>query len=102
MTRASLNNDSKMKFLLRHFFAALLPLVLWTTQAAGANLLSNPGFELDAAPGGTTHLLGWSTYGPNAYGVTSAALAHAGSNYFKVYQESNGAVNYTGVYQDYN
>jgi len=44
--------------------------------------------------------LQWNTYGENVYAETSAAIAHSGSNYLKVYQEFNGAVNYSGVYQD--
>jgi beta-glucanase (GH16 family) len=64
------------------------------------NLLSNPGFELDPI-GETTTIPGWNPYGGNAYGETSATLAHSGTNYFKVYQAFNNSVNYTGVYQDY-
>jgi beta-glucanase (GH16 family) len=65
--------------------------------ALAGNILSNPGFESD--PIGT--LLGWTAYGGNAYSETSPAVAHGGTNYFKVYQAFNGQVNYAGVYQDY-
>jgi beta-glucanase (GH16 family) len=64
------------------------------------NLLSNPGFELDPI-GQTTTIPGWNPFGGNAYGETSATVAHGGTNYFKVYQAFNNSVNYTGVYQDY-
>lgn len=75
---------------------------LWLTLplAAATNLLNNPGFELDG-PGQTTNLPGWTAYGPYDYSETGAAQAHTGTNYFKVYQWFNGAVNYSGVYQDY-
>jgi len=72
--------------------AAALPL-----YAAG--WLSNPGFESDPASP-TTTLPGWQLYGSNDYGETGAALAHSGTNYFKVYQSFSGSVNYNGIYQD--
>jgi len=90
-----------MKYYVAMFWAASALLAGWTAGAAGTNLLSNPGFESDTSPGGTTNLLGWAAYGGNAFSATSAVLAHSGTNYFKVYQASNGVVNYTGVYQDY-
>jgi beta-glucanase (GH16 family) len=64
--------------------------------AAAADLLTNPGFELDQSQ----TLTGWTSYGPNGYNETGAP-AHSGTNYYKVYQAFNGAVNYTGIYQDY-
>jgi hypothetical protein len=67
---------------------------------AAANLLSNPGFESD--PGGHNQTLpGWQIYGPNVYNETAASIAHGGTNYLKIYQAFDGAVNYSGVYQDY-
>ena len=69
-------------------------------SALAGNVLTNPGFESDAI-GETSTLLGWNTYGGNAYSETSATIAHGGTNYFKVYQAFNGQVNYTGIYQDY-
>ena len=78
-----------------------LALVLAVHQTGlAASLLGNPGFELDG-PGGTQNLPGWSIYGPYAYTESSTAIAHSGSNYFKVYQAFTGAINYTGIYQDY-
>ncbi len=65
-----------------------------------ASLLSNPGFEFDG-PGGTQNLPGWTTYGANYYTESSTAIARSGSNYFKVYQAFNSAVNYNGIYQDH-
>ena len=64
------------------------------------NVLTNPGFESDPTRE-TTTLLGWTAYGGNAHNETSPTIAHGGTNYFKVYQAFNGAVNYTGIYQDY-
>ena len=64
-----------------------------------ANLLSNPGFESDGSQ--STNLPGWNAYGSNTYSETGGGIAHSGSNYFKIYQAFNGAVNYTGLYQDY-
>ena len=64
------------------------------------SLLSNPGFEADA-PGQNQNLPGWQAYGKNAYNETDAAIAHSGSNYFKVYQAFTASVNYSGIYQDY-
>src|SRR5580700_3657961 len=58
------------------------------------NILVNPGFELASTP------LQWNSYGQNVYVETSATITHSGSNYLKVYQAFNGALNYTGVYQD--
>ena len=68
-----------------------------TGPARAADVLVNPGLELGQAA------LGWNSYGAIAGNVrieTSAGLAHGGSNYLKVYQGFNGAVNYSGVYQD--
>jgi beta-glucanase (GH16 family) len=79
--------------------AVLLSLSTAANTCLANNLLSNPGFEFDNAQ--STNLAGWLAYGGNAYSETSAAQAHSGSNYFKVYQDFNGAVNYTGIYQDY-
>lgn len=70
------------------------------SHALAANVLLNPGFEFDPT-GQTATILGWNAYGINAYGETGAGQAHSGTNYFKVYQEFNSQVNYTGVYQDY-
>lgn len=70
-----------------------------TGHSQTTNLLSNPGFESDG-PGGTQNFPGWQMYGINDY-TQSGPLAHTGTNYFKVYQAFSGAVNYTGVYQDY-
>jgi beta-glucanase (GH16 family) len=67
-------------------------------SAAATNVLLNPEFESDPT-GQTTTILGWNSYGGNAYGETGSQ-AHSGTNYFKVYQAFNGQVNYTGVYQD--
>jgi len=65
-----------------------------------ADLLSNPGFESDT-PGQTGSLPGWQAYGANDYSETNIAIAHSGTNYFKVYQAFNGTLNYDGIYQDY-
>jgi beta-glucanase (GH16 family) len=72
---------------------------LWGNSALAGNVLTNPGFELDPQ-GQTLTIIGWNTYGPNAYSETGT-YAHTGTNYFKVYQNFSGAVNYTGIYQDY-
>lgn len=74
--------------------------VLFTFPGAThAALLSNSGFESD--PGGhSQNLLGWQIYGPNTFNETSASIAHNGTNYFKVYQDFSGTVNYSGIYQD--
>ena len=70
-------------------------------QTAGAaSLLGNPGFESDGASGSES-LPGWTTYGANTYTLTSTAIAHSGSNYFKVYQAFTGVTNDDGIYQDY-
>jgi len=78
--------------------AALL--LLFANGTRAVSLLSNPGFEAD--PGGHNQTLpGWQNFGPNYYNETDGAIAHSGTNYFKIYQAFNGAVNYTGIYQDY-
>ncbi len=72
-------------------------LMLSAPPGRAADVLANPGFELGQVP------LGWNTYGAISHNVliqTSAAIAHGGTNYLKVYQGFNGSVNYSGVYQD--
>ena len=65
-----------------------------------ASLLSNAGFEFDPA-GQNQNLPGWQPYGANSYNETDATIAHSGTNYFKVYQQFTGALNFSGVFQDY-
>lgn len=76
--------------------------IIFTGAPVGraASLLSNPGFELDPV-GASQNIGGWQLYGPNNYNESDATIAHSGTNYYKVYQAFNGAVNYTGIYQDY-
>ncbi|MGA2748787.1 MAG: glycoside hydrolase family 16 protein [Verrucomicrobiota bacterium] len=76
---------------------AIVIAVLFAYGALGG-ILVNPGFESD---GSSTTTAGWNTYGANVYSQTSATLAHTGTNYLKVYQQFNGAINYSGVYQDH-
>jgi hypothetical protein len=75
-------------------------LAVFVTPLMAGNLLTNPGFESDPS-GPNQTILGWTQYGGNTYSETSLTLAHSGTNYFKVYQQFNGQVNYTGIYQDY-
>jgi beta-glucanase (GH16 family) len=77
--------------------ALLFHLAVQPTQAA--NLLANPGFELNPV-GQTTTNAGWFSYGSYAFGETDGTVARAGTNFFKVYQSFSGSVNYTGIYQD--
>jgi beta-glucanase (GH16 family) len=44
--------------------------------------------------------VGWKTYGANTFNQSGAPV-RTGNNYFKVYQAFTGAVNYSGIYQDY-
>ncbi|MGA2243594.1 MAG: family 16 glycosylhydrolase [Verrucomicrobiota bacterium] len=84
-----------------HFFLAgalVVPLGCGGLQAA--NLLSNPGFEVDGA-GQNQNFPGWQTYGVNSYTETEPTIAHGGTNYLKVYQAFNGSTNYDGIYQDF-
>ena len=74
-------------FLLAGFFS-------FGASARANGILTNPGFE-----SGQT-VLQWNSYGNNVYVENSAALAHSGTNYLKVYQEFIGSVNYSGIYQD--
>lgn len=72
-----------------------------TAPSVSSNLLSNPGFESDAASENQT-FPGWTIFGPNTYNETGAAAAHSGNNYLKIFQDfSAGHVNYSGIYQDY-
>ncbi len=80
--------------------ASALLLSVLCPRAEAVNLLSDPGFE-SAPGGGNQNLPGWTSFGYNDYGETDATLAHSGSNFFKVYQQFNGATNYDGIYQDY-
>ncbi len=89
-----------MKHAICKIGAVCFVLAAAVTPIRAANLLSNPGFELDPI-GQTTTIPGWVPYDGNAYGETSAATAHGGTNFFKVYQSFTSQVNYTGVYQDY-
>jgi beta-glucanase (GH16 family) len=68
----------------------------------GADLLTNPGFEVDA-PGENTMIYGWNSYSAgsgNVLNETSTTLGNDGSNYLKVYQAFTGTTNYNGIYQD--
>jgi len=83
----------------RAICVGLAVLLLNVIGLKAASLLSNAGLESD--PGGHNQsLLGWQTFGPNVYNETGAS-AHGGTNYIKIYQAFNGAVNNTGMYQDY-
>jgi hypothetical protein len=87
---------------MRSGFNFLIVLVLFAAQVKAGDLLTNPGFELDAI-GPTGVIVGWDTYSDSSGNVlseTSDFTAHGGSNYFKVYQAFNGAVNFSGIYQD--
>ena len=88
-----------MKRILQRMAAAGAGWMLTGLAAAQGSLLLNSGFETDAS-GQNTNILGWTLYGTNTYNETGA-LAHGGSNYFKVYQAFIGAVNNNGIYQDY-
>ena len=77
-------------------------LVVSAAPLLAGNVLTNPGFELDAA-GQHQNLIGWTWYGQpwgNTFNETGAD-ARSGANYFKVFQGFTGGVNYNGVYQDY-
>ena len=80
---------------MRRIFLCLVLLVC-DLAAHAANILTNPGFEADSS---ATNIVGWMTYGANTYNETGAT-AHSGTNYFKVYQAFNGAVNRNGIFQD--
>jgi beta-glucanase (GH16 family) len=82
----------------RGFIPALLLVIFWAYcfPVDAGSILTNPGFELDTSEA----VVGWNTFGSNVYSLTSATLAHSGFNYLKVYQQFNGSVNYSGVYQD--
>ena len=70
---------------------------LFVAVVASAGILTNPGFESARSQTPT----GWTPYGQYDYVITNTGLAHGGTNYFKVYQNFSGSVNYTGVQQDY-
>ncbi len=81
------------------FWLFVLTTFGFAPASQAANLLSNPGFEADGPA--STNLPGWFTYGANLYNEADNTIAHTGTNYFKVYQAFNGAVNHNGTYQDY-
>lgn len=92
----------KFRFTLtRPALLALASISLACAPVKGSSLLSNPGFEADPPPGSSHNVLGWQLYGPNDYNESDFSIAHAGTNYFKVYQAFDGSVNYSGCYQDY-
>ncbi len=80
------------------FVSTILAVVVSAAGCYAENLLSEPGFE-SSVPG--QKILGWNSYGGNTYIMANPALAHGGTNCFKVYQAFAGAVNDAGVYQDY-
>lgn len=65
-----------------------------------ASLLTNPGFE-SGVISNSASLPGWQKYGANVYNMSDSAVSHSGTNFLKVYQNFNGSVNYSGVYEDY-
>ena len=89
-----------IRFLGHALLAALPAFFIQAGALHAASLLSNPGFESDTNTENQT-LFGWQTFGPNNYNEADAAIAHSGTNYYKVFQAFTGAVNYTGIYQDY-
>jgi beta-glucanase (GH16 family) len=77
--------------------ALALGLILSAPFVHAADLLTNPGFEAGSAA------VAWNIYGNtigNVSVLTSSTLAQSGTNYLKVYQQFNGSINYSGVYQD--
>jgi beta-glucanase (GH16 family) len=78
------------------FVVAILFALTSVATCCADNLLSDPGFE-SGIPG--QKIAGWDVYGGNAYLIPG--VAHRGTNCLKVYQAFSGAVNYTGIYQDY-
>jgi beta-glucanase (GH16 family) len=71
---------------------AIATLLLFSAESRADNILTNAGFETPA-------LASWTTFGVNGSSVTDPATAHSGNNYYKAFGQSNGANNYTGVYQ---
>jgi beta-glucanase (GH16 family) len=91
-----------MRLLFKHGLPVVVGLMLFAPFARAADLLTNPGFEADPK-GQTNVIVGWNSFGAssgNVWSETSAAIAHGGTNYLKVYQAFTGAINYNGVYQD--
>ena len=64
--------------------------------ACGANLLSNPGFELAGLTNWTVYGAGFNTVLENIADVP----VHNDTNVFKVFGQFNGATNYSGACQD--
>jgi hypothetical protein len=62
------------------------------------DLLSNAGFESSAEG---QKIPGWNSYSGNTYVEKDPAIAHGGTNCFKVFQGFTGTLNYNGIYQDY-
>lgn len=89
----------------KHFWKVIGTLVgvaFTANPLLAANVLSNPGLELDA-PIESQNIIGWTWFG-QGWGNTFTeygAGAHTGSNYFKVFQGFTGFVNYNGIFQDY-
>jgi len=77
----------------------LLGVVFSASVTLAGNTLTNPGFEADP-PVESQSIVAWVQYGGNTYSESNPALAHGGNDYFKVFQNFSGAVNYSGVYQD--
>jgi beta-glucanase (GH16 family) len=91
-----------MRLSLKSILVAAAGLLMFAPLGRGADLLTNPGFEADPQ-GETGVILGWNSYSAgsgNVLSETSAAIAHGGTNYLKVYQAFNGSINYNGIYQD--
>jgi beta-glucanase (GH16 family) len=94
---------------MRRWYQILTPVSLFSigvtlsaSPVCASDLLTNPGFELDPS-GPTNAIIGWNSFSASSGNVlseTSASIAQNGTNYFKVYQAFNGALNYNGIYQD--
>ncbi len=78
----------QMRLLFKTSLAIVVGLMLPAPLVRATDLLTNPGFEADPQ-GQTSVIFGWNSYGGssgNVWSETSAAIAHGGTNYLKVYQ----------------
>lgn len=92
----------KLKKTIRAWGAIAACILASGSSSFATDLLTNPGFESDPQ-GQTTTIIAWNTYSGssgNVFSETSAAIAHSGTNYLKVYQAFTGSVNSNGISQD--
>jgi len=81
--------------------SALLAGFLFASLVAQAgNILLNSGFEADGNHGNGAPITSWNFSNGDTFWINVDSYAHSGKNYYKVWGQWNGTVNYNAVWQD--